>query len=132
MTFRDKFNALMNYLNIPESWVKPVVSVLYGCSELGFAPSYGKLEIGMLGSKHTQSLLYNGIIFFRFSLPFLICLKVRWSGSTTKKAYMDIIVGWKHNGDLATTFRIQSDEASAKGTSGPNINQSTGWKCGTH
>lgn len=45
---------------------------------------------------------------------------------------MDIILGWKHNGALATTFRIQSDTTSAIGTSGPNVGQSTGWKCGPH
>lgn len=135
MTFKDlrlKFAKMVNHLNLPEKYILPILSVLWGCSDTGNKPSLSHLEIGLLGRKHTDSLLYNGVLFFRFSLPFLICLKIRWSGSTTKKAFMDIIIGWKHNGELATTFRIQSDESSAAGTSGPNVNQHTGWKCGTH
>jgi len=129
---RAKIGKMADYLNLPEKYILPLLSLQWGCSESGNKPDLQNIDVGWLGNKHSQSLLYNGLVFFRVSLPFLICLKIRWSGSTTKKSYMDFIIGWKHNGDLAITFRIQSDQTSAAGTYGPNVNQHMGWKCGTH
>lgn len=99
------------------------------------------------------SLYYNAVFFFRFCAPapvlFLQCLaaiqfaslwplmlgcfaSVRWSGATDKKALLQIGAGWKLNGRLAVLLRIQSDKTSARGVTGPNHGQATGFNFGTH
>ena len=72
-------------------------------------------------------------------LPFigLFCFQLRWSGSTTSRAYFQTYIGPKcwldPNGAEVAIFpriRIQSDASSAKGTSSPNTDQSSGWEFG--
>ena len=78
------------------------------------------------------SLFYNAVFFVRIGLPFLLCASIRWSGSTTSRAMLQCAIGWKLNGRLALTIRIQSDATSAAGDSGPNYEQATGFDYGTH
>lgn len=81
----------------------------------------------------TGSLYYNGVVFFRLMLPFYVGLQLRWSGSTTKRAFLQTHVGWKLNGDFAVTFRVQSDDSGRISNKGPdfdNHGQATGWDYG--
>lgn len=83
-----------------------------------------------------QSLFFNAVFFLRVTfvwcIPAGIFASVRWSDSTTKKALFQVGAGYKLNGRLAVLCRIQSDEASAKGVTGPNFGQATGFDFGTH
>lgn len=79
-----------------------------------------------------ESLFYNALLFVRLSLPAGIFASVRWSASSTKRALLQIGLGWKLNGRLAILLRIQSDAASAAGSTGPNHGQATGFDFGPH
>jgi hypothetical protein len=90
----------------------------------------------VLWGKGTQerpdpSLYRNGVIFFRFMLPFYVGFSIRWAGvDPTAKEYLQTGMGWKLNGRFTFTFRVQSDITSAEGTHGPNFDQSVGWAYG--
>ena len=79
-----------------------------------------------------QSLFFNAVFFLRLSLPFGVFFSFRWSASSVKKALLQTGIGWKLNGRLAVLLRIQSDISSAKGVTGPNVNQSVGFSYGSH
>lgn len=79
-----------------------------------------------------KSLFFNAVFFLRVSIPFGIFASFRWSSSTTNKALFQTGIGWKLNGRLGLLLRIQSDETSAAGSTGPNYDQSTGFEYGTH
>lgn len=55
----------------------------------------------------------------------------RWT-DTGRRQYIQYGKGIKINGRWAGTFRIQSDDSSAKGTWGPNYGQAKGWDFGPH
>lgn len=134
MTFnelRAKIGAWADILSLPEKKIIPLFTIQWGCGTTS-KPSFTNLNGSIGHGKHDASLYYNGIIFFRVMLPFFIGIHIRWSGSTTVKAFLQTHIGWKKNGDFAITFRIQSDEAAAIGTYGHNFNQAQGWSCGTH
>ena len=80
----------------------------------------------------STSLFYNAVLFVRIASPFGIFASVRWSGSTSGKSILQAGIGWKLNGRLAILFRIQSDQTSAQGVTGPNSGQATGFDFGTH
>ena len=83
------------------------------------------------GGDATRALYYNAALFVRFNLPFGIFIGVRWAGNDpAKKEYLQLGLGTKLNGDFAATFRIQSDESAAAGTTGPNVGQAAGWNGG--
>jgi len=79
-----------------------------------------------------QSLFFNAVFFLRFSLPFGVFFSFRWSSATDKKSLLQTGFGWKLNGRLAVLLRIQSDISSAKGVTGPNVNQAVGFYYGPH
>lgn len=79
-----------------------------------------------------QSLFFNAVFFLRLSLPFGVFFSFRWSASSVKKALLQTGIGWKLNGRLAVLLRIQSDISSAKGVTGPNVNQAVGFYYGSH
>ena len=79
-----------------------------------------------------DSLYYNAVFFVRLCFAPGMFIGVRWSNSSVKKSLWQFGIGWKINGRFAMTFRIQSDESSAKGTTGPNYGQATGFNYGTH
>jgi len=79
-----------------------------------------------------KSLFFNSVFFIRLSIPAGIFLSIRWSSSDTKKSIWQSGIGWKLNGRLAILFRFQSDKSSAKGVTGPNYGQATGFNYGTH
>lgn len=100
-----------------------------------------------------QSLFYNAVFFVRYAncapalvaqalaafitgwwwlLLFGVFASVRWSSSETAKALLQVGAGWKLNGRIAVLFRVQSDESSAAGSSGPNYGQARGFDYGTH
>lgn len=123
---------LTNLLTIPVKWIKPLVSLTWGCSAYGDKPDFTSAHVS-LGKERTTSLYYNGIFFIRLMLPFYIGAMIRWSGSETKKAFIQTHIGWKLNGKFAITFRIQSDESGFLSNQGPafnNHNQARGWACG--
>ena len=77
-----------------------------------------------------SSLYWNAPIFFRVMLPFYIGIMIRWSGSTTKRAFLQTHIGWKLNGRFAIAFRIQSDPSGEAGMDYPNPGQAKGWEYG--
>lgn len=117
-------SKLRNLLNINPKYVLPLFSIQWGWDKNPL-----KLRISF-GRQQTQSLYYNGIVFIRFMLPFYVGFMFRWSGSTTKKAYLQTHAGWKLNGNLAVTLRIQSDLDAATGHQFPNSGQALGWADG--
>jgi len=62
-----------------------------------------------------DALFWNAAIFVRLVWPLGFFFQIRWSGSTTKKAYLQAGFGWKLNGRLALLFRIQSDSSAQTG-----------------
>ncbi|MRD73284.1 hypothetical protein HCX48_00545 [Rhodocyclus tenuis] len=83
-----------------------------------------------------QSLFFNAVVFVRLTwvdfMPVGFFASVRWSPSSTAKALLQTGIGWKLNGRLAVLFRIQSDQSSAAGVTGPNSGQAPGFEYGTH
>jgi len=79
-----------------------------------------------------ESLFYNAVFFVRLVWPLGVFASVRWSASSTSRSLLQCGIGWKLNGRLGLTFRIQSDATSAAGSSGPNFGQATGFNYGTH
>jgi hypothetical protein len=73
------------------------------------------------------SLFWNGVLMFRLCWPLGIWLHVKPTIYTRIQAG----VGYKLNGRLGLTLRVQSDESAARGTHGPNLGQATGWARGT-
>ena len=78
------------------------------------------------------SQFYNAIFFLRLTFPFGIFAAFRWSEATDTKAFLHVGLGWKLNGRIGITCRIQSDESAAEGESGHNYSQSVGFNYGTH
>lgn len=124
---RRKLAPLVDRLNIDPRYVVRVVS---GC--FGFRTQKG-WAVGWLafGNAMSESLYYNGMLYFRVCLPFWIGLGVRWRGTGVGKEYWQGGLGWKTNGQFGANFRIQSDESAAAGTTGPNYGQAVGWNEGT-
>ena len=75
-----------------------------------------------------KSLFFNGIFFLRLARPLGIFFHFR----PVLNQFLQVGAGWKLNGRLTVTFRIQSDASSAAGTTGPNYGQATGFDYGTH
>ena len=79
-----------------------------------------------------KSLFFNAIFFLRLSSPFGIFFSFRWRESSIAKAIFQTGIGWKLNGRITITLRVQSDKASAAGDSGQNTGQAQGFEYGTH
>src|SRR3972149_8651098 len=127
------FNRLTDKLTLSPRRIVPLIAVQWGCNCTNYEkPDFRNLIIS-LGKKRTVSLYYNGVFFFRLMLPFYVGIMIRWSGSTTKRAFLQTHIGWKLNGRPAITFRIQSDKSGFLSNAGPefnNHNQATQWGCG--
>jgi len=139
-----------DYTRLPSTWICPLVTLTYGCG-VEEKPDFGYLRLTFGPSISTQrALYYNGSFFLRVMFPFYIGLQVRWARNIgpvpewVKKAtfgtveawpdFMQVHVGWKLNGDLAFTFRLQTDYSAFKSDVGPerdNWGQAQGWACGT-
>lgn len=117
-----KYRAL---ININPKHIRPLFSIQWGWDR---NPRNIRISFGR---QQTKSLYYNGMVFLRVMWPFYIGVMVRWSGSTTEDAYLQMHLGWKLNGVFAPTFRIQSDKDAAAGHSSPNTGQALGWADGT-
>lgn len=79
-----------------------------------------------------KSLFYNAVFFLRLNWPLGIFASVRWSSSTTERALFQTGIGWKLNGRITVTLRVQSDATSAAGSAGQNYGQAQGFEFGTH
>lgn len=115
---------LGNALVVPREWVKSI-GIVWGFKENDkwcFKPRITGQD----------SLYFNGVIFLRFSLPFDIRLGIRWSGRTDRASLWQGGLGFKLNGRFAPTFRVQSDDSAAAGTSSPNYFDGVGWNYGSH
>jgi len=121
------WDRITNVLDLPERRIVPLVAVCIGFKR------YGRWVPGWVRFGHAadQSLFYNGVFFCRFALPFFIGFGIRWSGSTTSRAFLQTYFGWKLNGQFSIVFRIQSDQSAAAGYTGPNYGQASGWNEGT-
>lgn len=74
-----------------------------------------------------QSLYYNGFAFLRLTFPFGIWLHVK----PLPDVRLQVGVGWKLNGRIGATLRLQASKEAAAGTHGPNIGQARGFERGT-
>ncbi len=74
------------------------------------------------------ALFYNALFFWRVSLPFGAFFHMRLS----KTRLFQCGVGWTLNGRLTVTLRVQTDASAAKGVTGPNYGQATGFDYGPH
>lgn len=80
------------------------------------------------GRDDVNSLYQNAALFVRVVLPFGVWIRVRWRGDRPDvRSSFSCGVGYKLNGTLGATFRVQSDASSARGTHGPNYGQPGGW-----
>ena len=122
------FDRISQWLSLSESWIIPIISICLGFKNQSDNKWNGWIKFG---HKADQSLFYNGIFFFRLMLPFFIGFGIRWSGSTTNRAFLQTYIGWKSNGYFSIVFRIQSDQSAAIGYTHPNVGQAQGWMEGT-
>lgn len=80
-----------------------------------------------------DALFYNSVLFVRLVWPLGVFVQVRWSGSTGKRAYVQLGIGWKLNARFGALFRIQSDGSAAIGAwsrvPGENASE-PGWEWG--
>ena len=67
-----------------------------------------------------KSLFYNAVFFARLCWVPGIFFSFRWSAATDSKAIFQCGLGYKLNGRLTITLRVQSDKTSAAGVTGPN------------
>lgn len=113
-----------NWTAIPVEWVRSI----------GFAWGFKRQGVWDLKPVITgnDSLYFNAILFLRLSLPIGIQVGIRWSESTTKPALWQGGFGWKLNGRLALTFRVQSDTSAHEGTYSPNYFSGEGFEYGSH
>lgn len=119
----------LNRLAINKSFVLPIFAVAIGYKTPATdnrGPGLGaRLWIGRVAN---ESLFYNGVVFFRFMLPFYVGVHIRWAGrNPAAREYLQTYVGWKLNGFFSAVFRVQSDNSAAKGFTSPNYNQAQGW-----
>jgi len=133
-----KLAAKITFMDTRPENVYPIISITYGCGTRE-KPDFSNLIVAF-GRERTQSLYYNGIFFFRFMLvkhwfPFYLGWSIRWSGSTTKKAFLQTHIGPRLSGQFAITLRIQSDESAVISNTGDptrnNYGHGFGWECGT-
>jgi len=151
MKWWHRFTDLLGAkLGIDPAKVRPVISITWGCGTKK-RPDPKKLIVAR-GSDRTRSLFYNGIVFFRFALPFLVCIQVRWSrclgpaprwlarlpwwlgGRGDWPDFWQFAIGWKLNGRAACSSRLQSDKSgfeSNVSAARNNVGQAQGWACGT-
>ena len=129
---RAKIGKWADRLTLPERFIIPLFTLQWGCGTVE-KPNLLNLNGSFGHGKHDESLYYNGFLFIRVMLPFFVGVHIRWSGDPeTDRQYLQTHFGWKKNGDLAITFRIQNDTSSAAGTYGKNVGQAQRWACGTH
>lgn len=78
-----------------------------------------------------RSLFFNAVFFLRLLWPLGIFWMIRWAAEGTR-AYWQSGLGFKGNGRFSITFRVQGDDASARGVTGPNLGQARGFEFGAH
>ena len=119
---------------VPEKYIFPLFTIC-----LGHKNAEGKWDWDVsFGRDKSESLFYNGAIIIRVMFPFFVGIGIRWSEKGVvifgkSRAFLQTYIGIKLNGEWAVMprFRIQSDESAARGTSGANHGQATGWNAGT-
>lgn len=118
---------------LPEGVVKTRFAFMWGCGTVEKPNLKNTAYFNGPDPDHDRSLYWNGIFYMRVTTPFGIFLHFRWSGKPGKKRqYLQIGLGRKLNGQIATTWRISGDEASADGVYGANHGQAQGYACGPH
>lgn len=121
---------LKDKLTIDPKYVIPLVCFQWGCSDSD-KPDLKSFWIRFGRSDKDYSLFHNGLFFMRLTFPLGCFWGIRWTGKPGKKSTLHTGFGYKINGQLAITFRIQSDESSEDGTFGGNVGQAKGWRCGS-
>ncbi len=127
---RGHINDALEMFDIPPYYVKSMLAFCAGFKRDGkWVP--GWIRFG--ASEKDKSLFHNGIFFFRFCVPFCVCIGIRWAGNDpAAKELFQLKLGWALNGQFSGAFRFQSDNSSAAGDTGPNLGQAQGWNEGTH
>ena len=110
---------------IPEKYIYPVISLQWGFGSQD-APNACNYRCLFGSASDTPSLYMNGIVFFRFALPFYIGLQLKFS----RDVRYQFGFGWKLNGRFTITIRRQSTDSAAVGMDGPNYGQAVGWEDG--
>jgi hypothetical protein len=135
-TLRDDgslLSRLGNWTAIPMEWIKRVVYIQSGYIGVN-GWSLGRIK--WFTQSDDDGMFRNGVFFFRFMLPFCVCIQLRWFGADHQigkyllPEYMQILIGWKINGRLGIEWRFQDDASAAAGTTAPNFNQAVGWADG--
>lgn len=128
--FYLRFRHVLDWFNLAPTRVVPLVMVTLGfltereVKGETFRSIGGRVDI--LESS-TRSLYRNGIVCVRVMLPFFVGVFLRWRwDDTTAKSFLTMHAGWKLSGELGFALRVQSDESSARGTTGPNAGQAWG------
>jgi len=120
----------------PEN-VYPLISITYGCGTKD-KPNWRNLIIGW-GRDRCDSLYYNAPFYLRIMvakhwIPVYVGLMIRWSGSTTKRAYVQTHFGPRLSGKMAITLRFPTDETDVISNTGDptrnNYGHAVGWECG--
>lgn len=127
-------DGFLDRLSIPKEWVFPLFAIVVGYRVAATDNRGGGWSLGRIwfGRATDEALFYNGIMTFRFMLPFFFGLSIRWAGSNpAKREFLQCYLpGWKLNGKFSAVFRIQSDNSAAAGFTSPNPNQAQGWMDG--
>lgn len=110
---------------IPEKYIFPIFCAQYGYGTQD-KPNFRNIRILLGKASDTQSLYMNGILFFRFALPFYISLQLKFS----RDIRYQFGLGWKLNGRFTITARRQSTDSAATGMDGYNYGQAIGWEDG--
>lgn len=118
---------------LDDTWIKPVAEFAWGGNPNAFdRPLWSRVVLRFFGGCTTDSMYHNNVVYIRALFPLAVFCMIRWSGSTTNRAFIQFGMGWKLNGRFAITFRIQSDASAAAGYWGPNYGQAPGWHEGPH
>lgn len=140
MEFLDRIRTA---LKLHPKWCFPIVSVSLGYRTSGeFTQHNADYDSSddqhfvirrwgaraTLGSGDEKSLYWNSALFVRVNAPFGVWISVR----LTKDFIFQTGIGYKLSGVLGANFRLQTDDSSAAGTTGPNYGQERGWWDGTH
>jgi hypothetical protein len=117
--------ALQKTFTIPTRYVVPLFAI-----QLGYRTERGWGGRVSFFRSESETLYKNGVFYLRVMFPFFVGVMLRWSGSTTARAYVQAHIGWRLTGVPAAAFRVQSDVSAARGYTVPNNNQAVGWDDG--
>jgi len=130
-------------LAIHPRWAFPILSLSLGYRTVGYFTQHAadydssddrKYVVRRWGARATlgggdeRSLYWNAAFFIRINAPFGVWFGVRLGADRLFQCG----VGYKLSGYVGGNFRLQTDNSSFTGVTGPNYGQERGWWDGTH